>query len=231
MNQNIVKIGIAALVLVIVIVIIVVLTKKDNYAYPTGTLYVQPSDATWGQKSGNGGQAITQTYTTALVADNSGNISVSPAVPVGGIIMYSGTISAMPNGWGLCNGSTYQGANGTSIQSPDLTGRFVVGAGTSSTVNQLATQYNVGDTGGEEYHQLSVEELPSHDHSTRLGNGYCTGSSCASQFGGASYGGGAVSTFAAGGDPNNKDTTGNPLTLPHNNMPPYYALAYIIKYL
>jgi len=231
MNQNIVKIGIAALVLVIVIVIIVVLTKKDNYAYPTGTLYVPPSGATWAQKQGNGGQAITQTYTSALVADNSGNINVSAAFPVGGIIMYSGTISPMPSGWGLCNGSTYQGANGTSIQSPDLTGRFVVGAGASSTVNQLATQYNVGDTGGEEYHQLSVEEMPAHNHNIvrNPNNNMWTGWNFPAMgvLGSAANPPGAIE----GGDPNNKDATGNPLTVPHNNMPPYYALAYIIKYI
>ena len=229
MNQNIVKIGIAALVLVIVIVLIVVLTKKDNYEYPTGKLYVQPSGATWAQKTGNGGQAFTQTSTSALVADNSGNISVSAAVPVGGIIMYSGAISSIPAGWGLCNGSNYQGA--TVIQSHDLTGRFVVGAGTSSTVNQLATQYTVGDTGGEEYHQLSIEEMPSHSHGIVRNprNSQWTGWNYPAWgvLGSASNPPGVIE----GGDPSNLDSDKNPITMPHNNMPPYYALAYIIKYI
>ena len=39
--------------------------------------------------------------------------------PLGGIIMWSGAISAIPTGWSLCNGS-----NGT----PDLRNKFVLGA-------------------------------------------------------------------------------------------------------
>ena len=229
MNQNIVKIGIAALVLVIVVVLIVVLTKKDNYEYPTGKLYVQPSGAAWAQKAGNGGQAFTQTSTSALVADNSGNISVSAAVPVGGIIMYSGAISSIPTGWGLCNGSNYQGA--TVIQSPDLTGRFVVGAGTSSTVNQLATQYNVGDTGGEEYHQLSIEEMPNHWHNITSVQDGTNNNNPYGPNAGAWRGATLLGTSSAGGDSTNLDSSKNPITMPHNNMPPYYALAYIIKYI
>ena len=55
--------------------------------------------------------------------------SVNP-IPSGGIIMWSGSIGAIPLGYYLCNGS-----NGT----PDLRDRFVVGAGNS---------YAVGNTGG-----------------------------------------------------------------------------------
>jgi len=52
------------------------------------------------------------------------------AVPAGGIIMWSGSIGSIPTGWNLCDGS-----NGT----PNLTDRFIVGAGSS---------YAVGNTGG-----------------------------------------------------------------------------------
>jgi hypothetical protein len=52
------------------------------------------------------------------------------AVPVGGIIMWSGLVANIPAGWALCNG-----LNGT----PDLRGRFVIGAGGS---------YNPGNKGG-----------------------------------------------------------------------------------
>jgi len=55
--------------------------------------------------------------------------AVSP-IPSGSIIMWSGSIGAIPTGYYLCNGS-----NGT----PDLRDRFVVGAGNS---------YAVGNTGG-----------------------------------------------------------------------------------
>ena len=57
-------------------------------------------------------------------------------VPYGVIVMWSGQSNEIPAGWALCDG-----ANGT----PDLRGRFVVGAG---------GDYAVGDTGG-----AAMEEL------------------------------------------------------------------------
>jgi hypothetical protein len=51
-------------------------------------------------------------------------------IPVGGIIMWSGTIASIPTGWNLCDGT-----NGT----PNLRDRFVVGAGSN---------YSVAGTGG-----------------------------------------------------------------------------------
>ena len=62
-------------------------------------------------------------------------------VPVGGIIMWSGTIASIPTNWALCNGS-----NGT----PDLRNRFIVGADADvagvakSTVTGSAAQTGEG---------------------------------------------------------------------------------------
>ena len=46
-KEDMIKIGIAAFVVIILIVIVVIVMrkKKDNYQYPSGKLYVQPSDA------------------------------------------------------------------------------------------------------------------------------------------------------------------------------------------
>lgn len=51
------------------------------------------------------------------------SFSGNGTIPVGGIIMWSGTIANIPTGWALCNGS-----NGT----PDLRNRFIAGAGTDT---------------------------------------------------------------------------------------------------
>jgi len=59
-----------------------------------------------------------------------GTTSAVSAVPSGGIIMWSGSISSVPSGYYLCDGS-----NGT----PNLKDSFVVGAGNT---------YAVGNTGG-----------------------------------------------------------------------------------
>ena len=57
--------------------------------------------------------------------------AIATVIPAGLICLWSGAADALPAGWALCNGS-----NGT----PDLRGRFLVGAGGS---------YAVGDTGGD----------------------------------------------------------------------------------
>lgn len=61
----------------------------------------------------------------------------SPAylVPVGGIIMWSGTIANIPAGWLICDGN-----NGT----PNLLARFIQGVPTAAT--------NPGSTGGSATH-------------------------------------------------------------------------------
>jgi len=42
--------------------------------------------------------------------------------PIGGIIMWSGAIDSIPDGWALCDGKIHNGK-----QTPDLRGRFIVG--------------------------------------------------------------------------------------------------------
>lgn len=70
--------------------------------------------------------------------------------PLGGIIMWSGSESAVPAGWALCNGQTSNGR-----LTPDLRGRFVVGAQGSQPV---------GTVGGASTATLALANLPSHTH-------------------------------------------------------------------
>lgn len=58
-------------------------------------------------------------------------------IPVGGIILWSGSIASIPTGWALCNGS-----NGT----PNLTDKFIIGAGNSYNVGNTAAVINGGST-------------------------------------------------------------------------------------
>lgn len=67
--------------------------------------------------------------------------------PTGGIVLWSGSVASIPSGWALCDGT-----NGT----PNLTNRFVLGAGGT---------YAVAATGGNENITLSTGNLPSHNHS------------------------------------------------------------------
>lgn len=74
----------------------------------------------------------------------------SGGVPVGTIVIWSGTAEDIPDGWALCDGQDGR---------PDLRDKFVLGAGTA---------HAVGATGGEETHTLTVKEMPEHNHETFL---------------------------------------------------------------
>lgn len=93
------------------------------------------------------------------------------------------------------------GSNGT----PDLRDRFIVGAGST---------YSVGATGGEATHTLTVEEIPSHRHSIS-----------AKTYNTARGTGGSVNLV----DPTSNYTGYTGGGQAHENRPPYYALAYIMK--
>lgn len=128
---------------------------------------------------------------------------INSGVPSGAIILYSG--STIPDGWVLCDGN-----NGT----PDLTDRFVIGAGKT---------YKVNDTGGESEHTLTVDELPEHSH-TLPGDSIINSTTDGTVALGI---GGYFTTTRKFETLNTTDTIGSGVA--HNNMPPYYALCYIMK--
>lgn len=97
----------------------------------------------------------TPTAPTASVSTDSTQVAttafVRNIVPSGVIMMWSGAASAIPSGYVLCNGSN---------STPDLRGRFVIGAQGDS-----GNTYDVGDTGGAASVTLSTSNMPSHTHS------------------------------------------------------------------
>lgn len=146
--------------------------------------------------------------------------AVEVQMPIGGIIMWSGSIATIPQKWALCDGT-----NGT----PDLRNRFIVGAGTDTlnvwgfnattgteTFTASQTSVGVGSTGGKIAHQLTIAELAAHTHT-----------------GAAQWPGGGPEQNQSGGAEDrttfniNSGSTGGDNY--HENRPPYYALAYIMK--
>lgn len=69
-------------------------------------------------------------------------------IPIGGIIMWSGAIADIPSGWALCDGGD---------NTPDLRSKFIIGAGRVNT-------YPVGNEGGASEVQLSIDNMPNHKH-------------------------------------------------------------------
>ncbi|MGY6704711.1 hypothetical protein [Roseinatronobacter sp.] len=149
-----------------------------------------------------------------------GAAAVNQIVPSGGIIMWSGLIATIPEGWFLCDGD-----NGT----PDLRDRFVVGAG---------GDYGVDDTGGEAEVTLTPEQMPLHGHTGSTNNtgahvhpttGFRTLAG-GTWFGGTGGNMGQASgTGSAGAHAHSLDIDNAGGDEAHNNLPPYYALAYIMK--
>lgn len=147
-------------------------------------------------------------------------------VPIGTIVMWSGSITEIPSGWQLCDGT-----NG----SPDLRNRFIVGAGLDFGAGYIANTSEIGsgyfrpgDHGGEGLHLLTIAEMPSHFHLEgahgpttiveNMGNGLIYESTKKT----AKTSDDSWSTY----HPNTQSTGGNQA---HSIMPPYFSLAFIIK--
>jgi microcystin-dependent protein len=164
--------------------------------------------------------AITATQLNRIETGIEGAFAIG--VPTGGIILWSGAVNNVPTGWNLCDGS-----NGT----PDLRNRFVVGAGQT---------YAVAATGGLADVTLTSSQIPAHQHAysgtTSAGTGTTAPHTVASSFGGGggyilgvpvagtSFGPGDHTHAYSGTTDNNTGGGGS-----HTNLPPYYALAYIMK--
>lgn len=135
--------------------------------------------------------------------------SSNASIPSGIITMWSGSIDSIPEGWALCDGGGVL-SNGGRI--PDLRGRFIVGYDSEDT------DYNsIGKKGGEKKHQLSIAEMPSHNHFYLY---HINGAEDYNKYSNKNNVDGidkGMPTSKEGGD------------RPHENRPPYYTLAYIIK--
>lgn len=162
-------------------------------------------------------------------------------IPAGGIIMWSGAITDIPDGWALCNGQTKNG-----VLTPDLTGRFIVGAGAADSSIPVADtvnkNYAIGDNAGENEVTLTTEQMPAHDHDiTDPGHTHSVGdrekSDNQTYVSTYDYKRAWVDDFAkwnAATRTAANNTTGITINnrgggQAHENRPPYYALAYIMR--
>lgn len=160
--------------------------------------------------------------------------------PVGSILMWTG--ATPPKGWVLCDGTEVAG-----VKTPDLRGRFVLGSGKGEGL----TERQPMEVGGKEAHALTEAEIPSHSHSVsfsaesapldsgmhhyRIANqGYrplVIGAhqwSHLNQFIGwanSGFGGGHEHRFTMPGFTSGPGGEGRP----HNTMPPFYVLAFIMR--
>ena len=144
--------------------------------------------------------------------------AVGTTIPAGMISLWYGSIGSVPTGWYLCDGT-----NGT----PDLRDRFIVGAGTS---------YAVGATGGSKDAILvshthtatstSTVTDPGHFHTIQV-SGAGSGNPSNTNSGSSTANTGSKTTGITVATTTSNTTEGVSGT--NANLPPYYALAYVMK--
>lgn len=144
-------------------------------------------------------------------------------VPIGGIIIWSGNLTDAENltAWAVCDGRTKN-----NLTTPNLTDRFVVGAQTS------AGSYTVNGTGGsadavvvEHTHPITD---PGHNHTVQEydGSQSLAGGGASSGFNKPAYSDSqrTTSSQTTGIEINSSGESGA-----GKNLPPYYALLYIMR--
>jgi hypothetical protein len=143
--------------------------------------------------------------------------TTTPSLPTGAIILWSGSLGSIPTGYVICDG-----ANST----PDLRDRFVIGAGST---------YSVAATGGSAdaivvthtHTATSTVTDPGHVHSYTKNTGSPNNAA------------GSVPDYISQTSANTASATTGITVATTNanagvsgtnaNLPPYYALAYIMK--
>ncbi len=160
------------------------------------------------------------------------NGQVGGIIPKGGIIMWSGSPNAIPEGWALCDGT-----NGR----PDLRGQFVVG------YHPKINDYNgIGKTGGKDSVKLLAKNLPrhthtysgttksagAHSHTTDIGKNCCSADGGYYLWTGGFAGSSSYKSSQAGEHSHTysgRTAENQSIEEAHENRPSFFVLAYIIK--
>ena len=191
-------------------------------------------------------------YTQVIIQDlNSGGGSGGGGEPVGTIIAWGGSTASIPTGYQLCDGgaaesNTLQAITGANV--PDLRDRFIVGAGnnysvdaTGGSANAILVSHNHGAgtyavTGGNHTHGYTkAADIDDPNDDGESGNPSGSGGLLTGGFESETTSGtGAHSHTISGSSATvGKDNTGansTSQTGTNANLPPYYALCYIIKH-
>lgn len=177
-------------------------------------------------------------------------------IPTGVLFPY--VSDKIPEGWLICDGAEVEISKYTRLHKiignkfgessqpsthfllPDLRGRTIIGSGTDG----FMTDRNIGRKGGSEKHTISVDEMPSHSHSGKVDSAgehvhsVDTGTIDDSEF--LAQDGqppavdsndykNAYNTNASGEHTHNISIDAVGGNKPHNNMPPYLVMNYIIR--
>ena len=154
------------------------------------------------------------------------NSIIGNLVPPGIISMWSGTIATIPSGWKLCNGVGTI-SNGNPV--PNILDKFIIASQSDS-----GGTYNIGATGGSKDQvvtgttagtALTVDQIPAHSHTFGWGGNSVSGGAYLSNY--VTTANGPSTTSSVGSGQTHSHAVS--ITTADANLPPYYALAFIIK--
>ena len=151
--------------------------------------------------------------------------AMASAVPTGMIMLWSGSTGSVPSGWRLCDG-----AGGT----PNLRDKFIVGAGSAYAVN--ATGGSADAVAVSHNHTGSTSNTGAHTHGAGTYNISTGGDAGQNSTSGAVWRNEVWSSTkvkgssaSAGAHAHTFTTSTNGVAGTGKNLPPYYALCYIMK--
>lgn len=196
-------------------------TASSTATGGSGPLVINNSTATSTFNSATAALRVVVTQNSGKIDNNFIGTSTIGVLPTGSLMAYASTTA--PDGWLLANGTavsrtTYAalfavvgvsygaGDGSTTFNLPNLLGRNILMASTTA---------NIGQTGGESNHTLTVAELASHTHTVQV-----SGANAGTRF--------ANTANDASGAPETSSSAGS--NTPHNVLDPYIALQYIIKH-
>jgi len=202
---------IGVVVAIILLLVIVLATRKEKKTTTTLSSVVKS-----GSEMTSPSQLLKTVpltgYNNIVLSDQNGNLN-SMQFPRGMIMMWFGTTADIPEGWAVCDGT-----QGT----PDLRGRFLVGANPANNKSASFTAYEAKATtdstgaSGQEKVTLTEAQIPPHTHTYNM----------------QTWGGGDQET-GGGGNVGANRLTQNTGTKgggqAHENRPPFYAMVFIMK--
>ena len=193
-------------------------------------------------RAGSVNVGSTEITSTKVKADTVNATAGFGITPLGGIIMWSGNKESVPKGWALCDGGESNG-----YKTPDLRGRFIVGYGENASDNgsgsvpttvwdnnynapgNLSTEgTNTGSAYGQKEVTLTLPQIPSHNHPiTDIKGSTSAYGSDRKIWQSGQDGSNASSISNWFTDDRGGNASGQ--TVPHENRPPYYVLAFIMR--
>ena len=187
---------------------------------------------------------------TNPIVKSFGSFEGNGITPIGGIIMWGGSVSGIPSGFRLCNGDSLSksannneflalfnalgyihGGSGDNFNIPNLRDKFVVGAHADNS-DTTYPQIKPGATGGG-----ADTTLPTHFHhafrSGNVGERRQDSNLSATNFPSSGTGPGnlneAYNIVSTTSEPNVGKTSDEGSAATNANLPPYYALAFIMR--